>query len=84
MKYIIVKLDGSARGSILFGPIISHKEMAVAYGVDEVLGAGFCSFKWSPDKCGWEVSVYGESVTLGIESKPEDAKDIEWDLNNTR
>ena len=84
MKYIIVKLDGTARGSILFGPIISHKEMAVAYGEDKVLGAGFCSFNWSPEDGQWKVNVWGRSVTLDMESKEEDAAAIKWDLNNTR
>ena len=85
MKYIIVKIDGTkSLGCILFGQIISHKEMAQKYGLDRVVGAGFCHFNWSPKKGGWEATVYGESVTLEMKSKEEDAKSIEWYLNNTQ
>ncbi len=91
MKYVIV--DGSSKGALLFGPTISHKEVAVgllsAYGddwKDKIFGAGFCSFEWSPDGgihgCGgWKVQVYGKSVTLGIESKLGDVYYIEFALN---
>jgi hypothetical protein len=59
MKYLIVQSTGCDL-AILFDEILSHKDVA---GTRQVVSAGFC------DHLG---NVFGESVTLGLNSKPED------------
>lgn len=66
-KYVIV--EGSA---IVFSAAIQHKEM-VGYN-QRCDGAGFVTFHTSVDEYGDTIikaNCYGESVSLGIKSRPE-------------
>jgi hypothetical protein len=67
-KYVIV--NGCA---IVFSPAINHSDM-VKYG-QTCTSAGFVQFTSSKDE--WDETIikataYGKSVSLGIESKPEE------------
>lgn len=65
-KYVMTR----AFGPILFGEGIGHNEL----NVGEIVSAGFCEvFTEGKDV---EVSVYGKSTSLRLESKPEDAEKI--------
>ena len=43
--------------------------------VSDVVGAGFC---YPPDENNPKYSVHGKSTTLQIDSKPEDAKELDY------
>jgi hypothetical protein len=78
-KYVIV--DGSA---IVFSGAIQHKDM-VGYN-EKCEGAGFVSFVAEVDVNG-EVErlvakTYGKSISLGIESRPEDSERINRQILN--
>lgn len=64
-KYIIVNTYGLEM-PIVFNPVLQHKD--VANGLRPV-SAGFC---YRNDHPIGSFSVYGESVSLGIKSRPED------------
>lgn len=67
-KYVIV--EGSA---IVFSAAIQHKDM-VGYN-RKCSGAGFVTFHYKEDSPEGDyiyVKCYGESVSLGIKSNPED------------
>ena len=70
-KYIIVEECGIEL-AIIFHHILTHADVARAYGRDNVIAAGFF---YASDV--GEVKVYGESWSLGgVVSRPEDAKII--------
>ena len=78
-KYVII--DGSA---IVFSGAIQHKDM-VGYG-EIASGAGFVRFAAGVDVNG-EVErlvakTYGESISLGIKSRPEDEEKINRQILN--
>lgn len=69
---------------VLLSEANQHRDIRNAYG--EATSAGFCSFQYNPDKTktefgynigGWEVSVWGESISLKLKSNPHDAHMIE-------
>ncbi len=68
-KYIVVETNLGGSEAIIFGSLLSHKEVARGY---KVLSAGFCTLG-DNDK----YTVWGKSVSLGIKSKSEHA----WLLN---
>jgi len=68
-KYIVVETPMGGSEAIIFGSLLSHKEVAKNY---HVLSAGFCTLGDNG-----EYSVWGESVSLGIKSKKEHV----WILN---
>ena len=78
-KYIIVEMFSGVctfETPIVFPCFIGHDDMARAMGYkpEKVLAAGFVMFapkKYSDSVV--NVSTYGKSVTLGVESRPEDA-----------
>lgn len=72
MKYIIV-IDNGLEKAIIFDELLTH--LTVARGFN-VISAGFCSIGASNDK-EMKVQVYGESVTLDMRSRKEDATLIE-------
>ena len=77
MKYLIV--DNGFEGSeypIMFSTVISHFDISKGY-VGEVVSAGF----FSVDLETGEVSTFGKSNTLKIESRKEDAEIIKRELN---
>lgn len=68
VKYVIV--NGSA---IVFSAAIQHKDM-VGYN-EKCEGAGFVQFvpfknEWGEERV--KASCYGKSISLGIESRPEE------------
>jgi len=78
-KYVIVN-----RCAIVFSGAIQHKDM-VRYG-QIATSAGFVNFHAEVDVNG-EVKrlvakTYGESISLGIESKPEDGEIINRQILN--
>ena len=78
-KYVII--DGSA---IVFSGAIQHKDM-VGYN-EKCEGAGFVRFAAEVDVNG-EVErlvakTYGKSISLGIESRQEDAEKINRQILN--
>ena len=79
VKYVIV--GGRA---IVFSAAIQHKDM-VGYN-QKCEGAGFVRFKVSKDSYGEDVITahcYGESISLGIKSRPEeDSKIVTHQITN--
>ena len=78
-KYIVVEIMVGVSmfdTPILFPSFVGHDDMVRSLGIvpGKVLGAGFVEFfpkKYSDSVV--EVSVYGESTSLGVASRPEDA-----------
>lgn len=68
-KYIVGTLKNSSCVScLIFEEMVNHSDMACNF--KNVLGAGFVFIvngDYSP-----EVSVYGESISLGVKSRDED------------
>jgi hypothetical protein len=74
MKYIIVA-DSGFEKAILFDELLSHKMVA---GLTPVVSAGFCSidvdnFMDREPSSMLIVRVWGESVTLNLQSREADA-----------
>jgi hypothetical protein len=70
MKYIIVE-DGQflkLEKAIVFDRLLNHSD--VGRGFHKVISAGFCSINSAIRG----VSVWGESVTLDMKSRKEDAE----------
>jgi hypothetical protein len=77
-KYIIVQNNGLEM-AIVFNAILSHVQVA---GNMKVVAAGEC---YLPDELNPNlVSVWGGSVTLGIDSRQEDAAVIKYSLGIPR
>lgn len=76
-KYIIVKTEHGCEVAIVFDPMLDHSAVA---GSRKVLSAGFCSFGIGQVDTGIGaydtvvINVWGESVTLGIKSNPDDTR----------
>jgi len=66
-KYIIVQTSYGGEEAIIFGELLTHKEVA---GNLDVISAGFCQLADG----GFTYSVWGSSVTLGIGSRKEDSE----------
>lgn len=83
MKYLIVR-RGTTEDALFLGPCLGHKEIADSLGPEyKVIGAGICSFCWSPEECGWKVDLRGGSSTLNMGCKEEDKFYIRFALNNS-
>jgi len=77
-KYVII--DGSA---IVFSPAILHKDM-VGYH-EKAEAAGFVTFSIIQDEYGESVVIakaFGESISLGVGSRPEDSEIITIQICN--
>lgn len=74
MKYIVIKAGGAIPAAILIPELVTHAD-AVDRSKVEILGAGFYSFNEKG-----EVVVQGESVSLGVKSRPADAGIIAYSL----
>ncbi len=89
-KYIVVKIFCGPVGMrmemetpIVFPAYVGHNDMASSLGItpDDVLAAGFVGF--SPKKYSdgvVEVTAYGKSTSLGVESREEDSRLIQKSL----
>jgi len=67
-KYVIIE-SYSMECAIVFDPAVEHARVT-----RHAISAGFCSL---PQKEGEEVTVWGKSNSLGVESRPEDAQIIQ-------
>ncbi len=77
LKYIILKKGNTP----VFFPnsIINHEN--IAFGLGEVISAGYCIFKVNSDRI--SVVCYGNSSSLNIASNPEqDVKILENSINS--
>lgn len=74
-KYIIFKYAGVCECAVVFDSLITHSEIGIKFGNGDAVSAGFCRV----DEFG--VAVYGHSVSMGLESRPEDAKLVERSLS---
>lgn len=66
-KYIIFDSNG-LEIPVIFSPLISHEE--IKYGFNKPISAGFCSFSAFEGK----VFCFGKSVSLKLNSRPEDSE----------
>ena len=71
LKYIVAKVEGLEQ-IVIFSPTFVHSEMARKVG-GPVLGAGFVH--WEAQEC------YGQSISLGIESREEDTNLLKRRIN---
>lgn len=77
MKYLIIKKRGLEL-PVIFSEIESHDEVAKKLNVfsdTELVSAGFCRFEMDENGDGTaalSVRCWGKSVSLGIQSRPED------------
>lgn len=83
-KYVVgIRMIGRNRTpvAILFPEAINHDDLAIGYfgSADCVLGAGFFHLV---EREGHETKAvpYGDSVTLKLDSRPQDASYIEYAL----
>ena len=77
-KYIIFEMRGGLEVPMVFSPLIQHREITVVGG--KPISAGFCSLDEHEP---YYDSVYGESISLKLKSRKEDAdilnKYLEYD-----
>jgi hypothetical protein len=70
-KYVIVEHeDMGIPIPVLLPSVLEHKMAARAGRQGKAISAGFCAI----DTATGVISVWGESVSLGIKSRPEDAE----------
>ena len=77
LKYIVVK-SGSVECAVVFDAILTHND--VAAGLD-VVSAGFC---YLPDKLNPHVNAWGNSVSLQMANREQDAGLIERAIGSVR
>ena len=78
VKYIRTKNNGF----IMFSLLVNHSDMARMIR-DEVVSAGFVNF--GNDECGnIQFECYGKSVSLGLESKDDDSKALNRNMEITQ
>ena len=71
-KYVIVEAGAmGTRSAILFPDWVGHDEVVKNFGADVFFGAGFCSMNMDG-----KLSVYGNSQSLKVSAKEQDAKII--------
>ena len=71
-KYIIIKTMGH-EVPVMFSMLISHSDFARAYDTDYIVSAGMFDVYVKDGEI--QCSAYGKSITLKLDSRPED-KDI--------
>ena len=81
-KYVVVTENG-IESAILFHGVLTHSEVKVFGG--EIVSAGFFSWGIKKDECGnpiFSSRAYGDSVSLGLKSRPEiDSRLIDRTIN---
>lgn len=88
LKYIIVKTGGHEL-PIIFSPIISHIDAAHGFRAisdtpySNIVAAGFCRIEVRDTVCPADIVVdcRGQSTTLKVKSRKEDAEIIKRELN---
>ena len=76
MKYVIVRDQFHSECAILFDEGLDHS----TFKDRKIFSAGFCSLGGTTDSNGAyhkETSCWGQSITLGISSRQEDASLVE-------
>jgi hypothetical protein len=71
MKYIIV-IKHDIEMAVIFDEILQHSDVAVAFG--NVVSAGMCSASGN---------AYGKSISLKLESRPEDSDIVKASMKRT-
>lgn len=68
--------------AIIFPEDVVHRDMALKFFGDEhrILGAGFCDLRLRDDQRP-AMFVYGESVSLDVKSRPEDAHYLDYAMS---
>lgn len=67
---------------VIFSPTIRHSDLKPAWGLSgETVSAGFCTVQAKADSSDADVHCYGESVSLGLESREEDEEIINRYIN---
>ena len=74
LKYIMTLYS-----PIVFNECLLHSDFAQM--VHNIESAGFVKITWNPTT-GFECQTYGESISLGLSPKDDDAEKIERFLNN--
>ena len=77
LKYVITEHNNFA----IFSKGTNHGDIGKELHGDPV-GAGFCTLRKHGDLDNINIHCYGESISLGIESREEDEKIINKALNN--
>ena len=73
LKYIVFQHRGMLT-PVIFSRFVSHDIIANCQGLFfGVISAGFCNIRYGK---GIEVYVFGRSITLNIDSRPEDTEII--------
>lgn len=84
LKYIIDERGNFA----IFSSLATHRSVAQGFDThNKIVGAGFCNIRhgfYQPEFEGRAINVHcwGESISLGIESRKEDEIIINKQLNN--
>jgi hypothetical protein len=73
-KYIIYD-DGLTECALLFNNHLNHAQIATNMGVNPI-SAGFVTFEINDLYAKIEPNVFGESVSLKLQSRPKDAEII--------
>lgn len=76
LKYVVTEHGDFA----IFTKATNHCDVRGLHG--KVVGAGFCNFARKADTEQANVHCYGRSISLGIESRPEDEIIINRHINS--
>ena len=68
MKYIIVESKLNGEYPVLFPEHIKHSDMAQRFQHNKIVSAGKVLFNGNEK----DIVVFGNSISLGLKSKPED------------
>lgn len=84
-KYVVGEVPVSGILSVLTAVILpatmSHSDAKPMFVEGTIVSAGFCWVTQSLDRDELSVGVGGDSVSLGVKSRPEDVKLLERTLN---
>ena len=86
LKYIIVRQNGDMELPLTFSFMLNHIDAAQGFRAisdtpySNIVAAGFCRIEVDQDG-NLAVDCRGQSTTLGIQSRPEDAAIIKRELN---
>lgn len=78
MKYIILNVEG-IECAVVFPDAVQHCN-AVNLEQRKVLAAGFCSIRVAPADGEPRVKTWGESTSLRVKARPDDAQAVEFSL----
>lgn len=67
IKYVVF----GENHAVLVPNTMFHSDVRCSEG--RATSAGFCAVQWDENECKFKADVWGESISLGLKSKPEDA-----------